>query len=59
MIGVCVEEYDGFTRGGTSKYVHALHIGGRRWYVEFAASGVYVRMGGIDFNLGFGWADDA
>lgn len=53
-----VEEYDGFTRDGTSKYVHALHIGGKRFYIEFYASGLHIRFGSWAFSCGVEWADE-
>jgi hypothetical protein len=58
MQSIYVAEYDGFTRDGTSEYVHAVHVGGERWFVELYAAAVYVRMGGIDFQVGFGWAEE-
>lgn len=51
-------EYDGFTREGTSTYVHALRIGTRRFVVEFCTSGFYIRLGAISFQAGFEWVDD-
>ena len=53
-----VATYDGFTRDGTSKDVRALHIGGERWFVEFYASGLYVRFGAVGFTAGFDWPED-
>jgi hypothetical protein len=51
------EQYDGFTRGGTSKYVRALRLGRGRWRAEFAASGFAVLLGPVTFSAGFEWSD--
>lgn len=50
--------YDGFTRDGTSKDVRVPHVGGERWYAEIYPVFLYVRLGPIDFQFGFGWAED-
>jgi len=51
------EQYDGFTREGTSKYVRCLRIGRGRWRVEFGAGGVAVLLGPVTFSAGFEWSD--
>jgi hypothetical protein len=52
------EEYDDFTREGTSTYSRALRIGRKRWRIEIAKKGIYVRLGAVDFQAGFDWADE-
>ncbi len=57
MTIIAREEYDGFTRAGTSTYVHSLRIGTERWRIEFMFGAIYVRLGSISFSAGFEWAD--
>jgi len=49
--------YDGFTRHGTSCYVHGLRIGMENWHIEFFVSGIYVSLGRVAFTCGFEWRD--
>lgn len=58
MRPIYMAEYDGVNRAGTSDFVHALHVGGDRWFLEFYAAAVYLRMGPIDFQIGFSWAEE-
>lgn len=51
------EEYDGFTRKGTSKYVRYLRIGRGRWRLEATWSGFALLLGPVIFSAGFDWAD--
>jgi hypothetical protein len=51
------EEYDGFDRHGSTKYVTAWRFGRGRWRVEVTASGLYVRLGRVEFSAGFEWAE--
>jgi hypothetical protein len=51
------EEYDGFARDGSSKYVRYLRIGRGRWRAEFGASGFAVLLGAVIFSAGFDWSD--
>jgi hypothetical protein len=51
------EEYDGFTRDGTSKCARYLRIGRGRWRAEFGLSGFAMLLGPVTFSAGFEWAE--